>query len=148
MLTQNTHVRDTLIRMDVLNSLPVERQNAINELYNEFKSIHYIDVRTAMGPDQFARESKRQAAKRQDNLCRVFRIEQKIKLLLRTDEQIEADERAKQAQELKDRITKLGYEIRYFETYCSRKISSNRDNATKREYQRLKQELAKLQPAK
>lgn len=54
------YVRDTIVRYELLESLPEARQVKIQNLTNEFKALGYIDVRCHMGPDQWARVTQRQ----------------------------------------------------------------------------------------
>jgi hypothetical protein len=145
MIIQSTWVRDTLIKIDVYNSLPAERQQAINKLYEEFKNSGYIDARTEIGPDQWARMSDKQRAKISATASRVFRIEAQIKLLLRSDCQIVADKEKEQAQKLADRVQYLTYRKRTIEEICTRRLKSKRNNTTKQEYQEIVAELTQLQ---
>lgn len=147
MITQNTWVRDTLIRVEVYNSLPAERKQAIDKLYEEFKNSNYIDARTEIGPDQVRRMSDKQRAKISTTACRVFKIECEIKLLMRSDAEIVAEQAKEQAQKLADRIQYLQYRKRDIENLCTRRLNSKRHNSTKQEYQEVVTELAKLQPA-
>lgn len=140
----NTWVRDTLIRQEVLETLPANRQQQIADLVKEFQSLGYIDVRTQLGPDQARRESQKQKDKRNVTTLRAFRIEEKIKLLLRTDAQIDSDELKKIHEQRAATKERLCYRIRDIETYCSRQLNSARMNATKQEYQQLKTQLAAL----
>lgn len=147
MITQNTWVRDTLIKVEVYNSLPPERRQAIDKLYTEFKNSGYIDARTEIGPDQWARMSEKQRAKIGATATRVFRIECEIKSLMRSDAEIVADQQKEQERIKKKRIEQLANCITNLELYCAKQIYSNRNNATKQEYQRLKAEYNKLNPA-
>jgi hypothetical protein len=147
MITTNTWVRDTLINVDVYNSLPAERQQGINKLVAEFQTIPYIDARTEIGPDQYARMSDKRRNEISQNACKVFAIEQQIKLLLRSNAQIVADEQKAQAQKLAERIRYLTHRKQTIEDFCSRRLNSKRNNTTKQEYQEVVQELEMLKAA-
>ena len=147
MITQNTWVRDTLINVDIYNSLPIERKQAIDKLYEEYKNSGYIDARTEIGPDQARRMSDKQRAKISTTACRVFKIECEIKLLMRSDAQIVAEQQQEAAKKLADRIQYLKYRKRDLENLCTRRLNSKRHNSTKQEYQEIVTELANLNPA-
>jgi hypothetical protein len=143
-MTTNTWVRDTLIRLDVYNSLPEQRQVAIKLLVIEYEALGYIDARTELGPDQAARMSQRQKDALSEKTLKAFWIEDEIRELLKSDEQL-AEER--KAQELKDLEAKRQYlrnSIRMYEECCTRKLASKRDNGTKRHYAELKAQLKAL----
>src|ERR1044072_2400863 len=144
MISTNTWGRDTLIKVDVYKSLPIERQQAITKLYNDFKAIPYIDARTELGPDQVRRMSDKKRNEISKNACKVFAIEQQIKLLMRSDAEIVADEQKKQEQKLRDRITYLNNRKNQIEQYCKRQLDSKRTNATKTEYSQIVAELGSL----
>lgn len=137
-------IRDTIIREEVFNTLPHDKQNALSELVQEFSKINYIDVRTQLGPDQARRMSERQKRSIQDNMLKVFEIEGKVKQLLKTDDQLKKENEAAQSKAKEDRINKIKYRIRDIETYLQRKLTSNRKNPTKTEYQELQTELHNL----
>lgn len=147
MITQSMHVRDTLIRIDVYNSLPAERQQAIAALVDEFNGLGYIDARTEIGPDQYRRMSDKQRAKISSTASKAFAIEAKIKLLLRSDCQIVADNQREAAKKVAERILQLSSRKRTLEQVYPHYINSKRDNITKREYLQIVAELAQLQPA-
>ena len=144
MITRNTWVRDTLIRVDILQTLPTERQQAIVRLYTEFKGLGYIDARTEIGPDQYARMSQ----KRRDHIStiasRVFRIEQEIKKLMKSDEQLEQERLQIVAKAKEEKIRQLQHRKETIEQFCYKKLKSKRDNSTKREYEAVNIELHKL----
>lgn len=147
MFTKNTWVRDTLIRMDIYNSLPADRQQGIAKLYNEFKAIPYIDARTELGPDQVRRMSEKRRKQIGANACKVFAIEQQIKLLMRSDAQIVAENQKEQEQKLAERIQYLTHRKRTIEDFCTRRLNSKRNNTTKQEYQEVVSELEILKAA-
>lgn len=141
MLTTNTWVRDTLIRIDVYNSLPIERQQGITKLVAEFQTIPYIDARTELGPDQIRRMSDKKRNEISHNACRVFAIEQQIKLLMRSDAQIVADEQKAQEKNRAEVIRRLEHRKKTIEEFCSRRLNSKRNNTTKQEYKTVLEEL-------
>lgn len=137
-------IRDTLINYEVLNSLPADRQERIKLLTVEFNGLGYIDARTAIGPDQYARMSAKQRDKLSNTTCKAFAIESEIKELLKSDDQLsrEAEEAKEKAKN--NRIQAIQYRIRDIESFLQRKLQSNRDNPTKKEYRELKAELQSL----
>lgn len=145
MITQNTLVRDYLIRVDVYNSLPADRQQAIAALVTEFKGLGYIDARL-IGVDQVRRQSDNERQRLQAIRSRVFAIETEIKLLMRSDAEILEDQQKEQERNKKKRIEQLANCINNLELYCPKQIHSKRNNVTKQEYQRLKTEYNELNP--
>jgi hypothetical protein len=71
-------------------------------------------------------------------------IEQKIKELLKPDEQLKKEAEEKAKIELQKTIDRIGYRIRDIEMYLQKKLTSNRENPTKKEYKELKEQLLKL----
>jgi hypothetical protein len=146
MITKNTWVRDTLIKVDTYNSLPAERQQKIAALVTEFNGLGYVSA-WDIGADQQARMSNRERERLQNIRLRVFRIEETVVELLKTDEQLQAEAAAKAAKAKQDRIQYLKNRKRTIEELLTRKLHSKRDNTTKQEHRQIVAELALLQPA-
>lgn len=143
-MTQPIFIRDTLITPTAYADMNEDKKAALNELISQYRQINYIDVRTQLGPDQIRRMSKRQKESITDNMLKVFSIETKVKQLLKTDTQLQAEAAKQAANDRQDKINRIQYRIRDIETYLQRKLNSNRDNPTKKEYMYLKTELEKL----
>jgi hypothetical protein len=143
-MKNSTFIRDTLIDINIYNQLSDAKKQQIDELISEFGGIHYIDVRYEIGPSQIARMSKSQHEKISSDMLKVFAIERKIKELLKPDEQLKKEAEEKSKIELQKTIDRIGYRIRDIEMYLQRKLTSNRDNPTKKEYRELKEQLLKL----
>jgi hypothetical protein len=137
-------IRDTLIRSEHYNAMNEDKKAQLNDLISQYRAIHYIDVRTQLGPDQARRMTDRQRKSITDNMLKVFAIEAKVKELLKTDSQLEAEAAKQAAKDKQARIDKIGYRIRDIEMYLQRKLNSNRENPTKKEYRELKKELSEL----
>ena len=142
--TTGFFIRDTLVSADTYNAMPDNKKEALNELLKQYRSVNYIDVRTQLGPDQIRRMSERQKSSIANNMLKVFEIESKVKELLKTDEQLQTEAIKEAAKAKQDRINKIGWRIRDIEMYLQRKLASNRENPTKKEYRELKAELATL----
>ena len=143
-MERSKYIRDTLISKEVFNSLPKERQDKINVLVDKFDNLGYIDVRYCVGPDQAGRMSDRQRKQILNTTTQVFEIERQIKLLLRSDEQIAKDEKEATMEKLSAEISATKNSISILEKYCNHKLSTNRNNATKREVHRLTAKLTEL----
>jgi predicted transposase YbfD/YdcC len=143
-MTNSIFIRDTLVTVADYEAMNDDKKAALNDLISQYRKINYIDVRTQLGPDQIRRMSHRQYKSISDNMLKVFAIETKVKQLLKTDIELEAEANKQAAKNRQDRINRIQYRIRDIETYLTRKLSSNRENPTKKEYRELKEELAKL----
>ncbi len=145
-LGKSYHVRDTLVNKDIFNSLPADKQAEITRLTEEFQKLGYIDARTELGPDQIRRMSEKQKNKMAETASAAFAIENKIKQLLKSDEQVGKEEKSERLSELKGRKTQLISRIQNLETigFLKKKIDSPRANATKTDYQQTKAELEKV----
>ena len=137
-------VRDTLVNYDVLNSLPVEKKARIIELTQQYSRLGYIDARTQIGPDQYRRMSQKQHEQISNKAVQVFAIESEIKQLLKSNEQLQAEQVKEDAKAKQDRINRIQWRIRDIEMYLQRKLTSNRENPTKKEYRELKEHLILL----
>lgn len=140
----NIHVRDTFISQTAFDAIPEARQQLITKLVNDFKNLGYIDARTEIGPDQWARMSEKRRQQISNTASRVFAIESLIKQLLRTDEQIASDELKEHQKQLESKKQSLKHQIKTLEDFCKRKLESKRSNSTKVAYQLLKDELSGL----
>lgn len=143
-MTTGIFIRDTLISPAAYAAMNEDKKAALNDLISQYREINYIDVRTQLGPDQIRRMSKRQHESITDNMLKVFAIETKVKQLLKTDSELEAEATKQAAKDKQDRINRIQYRIRDIEAYLQRKLTSNRENPTKREYRELKTELENL----
>jgi len=117
----------------------------LNALIKQYGQIHYIDVSTEIGPSQSIRMSKRQKDSICSNMLKVFAIERQVKELLKTDSQLEAEAIKEAAKAKQDTINRITWRLRDIEAYLQRKLTSNRENPTKKEYRELKAQLAELQ---
>jgi hypothetical protein len=143
-MTTGIFIRDTLISPAAYAAMSEDKKAALNDLISQYRAINYIDVRTQLGADQIRRMSKRQHESITDNMLKVFAIETKVKQLLKTDSELEAEATKQAAKNKQDRINRIQYRIRDIETYLQRKLTSNRENPTKKEYLELKTELENL----
>jgi len=141
-MQESIWIRDTLIRKEIFDTLPVIRQHKIDDLIKEYQGSNYTDARYHIGPSQNARMSNCQREQISNTALRVFRIEEDVKLLMRSDEQIKADEKAEQVKKVELQIRSVESSIKNLEEYCSKKLSSNRDNNTKKAY-RMEQDRLK-----
>lgn len=137
-------IRHTLIDYSHLETLPEDRRNKIAELSNQFSKIGYIDATTQIGPDQWARTSQKQRDSISSKAIQAFRIEDEIKQLLRSNEQIEQDNQSEIKRQRQSRIDYINNRLRVITDFCQRKLQSNRENPTKKEYRTLKAELSEL----
>lgn len=140
----NTWIRDTFIKQSVFDSLPADRQERIRAIITQFKGLGYIDARTEIGPDQYARMSEKRRQQISATASQVFRLEQEVKLLLRSNEQIVADEQAEAVKNLAEQKRRIEYRLKTIENLCSRRLHSKRENSTKAEYRELKVQLQAL----
>ncbi len=145
-MTQGVFIRDTLVTVAAYEGMNEDNKAQLNDLISQYRGINYIDVRTQLGPDQIRRMSKRQHESITDNMLKVFAIETKVKQLLKTDSELEAESIKQAAKDKQDRINRIQYRLRDIETYLQRKLTSNRENPTKKEYRELKAELETLNP--
>lgn len=143
-MTTGIFIRDTLISPAAYAAMSEDKKAALNDLISQYREINYIDVRTQLGPDQIRRMSKRQHESITDNMLKVFAIETKVKQLLKTDSELESEATKQAAKDKQDRINRIQYRIRDIEAYLQRKLTSNRENPTKKEYRELKTELENL----
>jgi hypothetical protein len=139
----NIHIRNTLISDKAFNAIPVERQEKIKALVTEYQGLGYVSA-WDIGRDQWARTSKKQADRMNKTRLRVFRIEDEVNELLKTDEQLAKEQVQAKAKELANRRQYLENRIEQLKSFCFRKLESKRDNGTKREYQELINELKSL----
>lgn len=139
-------IRNTLVNYSHLEKLPIDRQKKIKELTVKFNAIGYIDASTEIGPDQWRRTTDKQRKKMSAITLHAFKIEDEIKELLKTNYEL-ADEAKKDTLKAKeDTIKKIKWRLRDIEAYLQRKLTSNRENPTKKEYKELKAQLLELQP--
>ena len=99
------HIRDTYIDFDKLKTSPNKEE--IEKLIKEFGELGYVDVRTEMGPDQWARMSKGQKEKMDDTRHKAWDIESKIKHLLKSKEETDKENSAEETKKLKDKLLQL-----------------------------------------
>lgn len=137
-------IRDTLVSVDVYNAMSENKKAQLNELIKQYKAINYTDVRTELGPDQIRRMSKKQRENITNNMSKVFAIESKVKELLKTDEQLQGEAKKQADKNKQDRIKSIQYRIRDIKTYLNHKLTSKRENTTKKEYRDLQTELEQL----
>lgn len=140
----NIHVRDIFISQSAFDAIPVNRQEQIKKLVKQFQASGYIDARTEIGPDQWARMSEKRRNQISETASKVFRIEEEIKELLKTDEQLAKEQEQRNIEALANRRKQLENRINQIEQFLPRKLASKRNNATKREYQELKAQVEKL----
>jgi len=138
-------IRNTLVNYSHLEALPQDRQDKIKELTVTFNSIGYMDATTEIGPDQWRRTSDKQRAKIGNTTLQAFAIEDEIRHLLKTDEQLSAEAIKEAAKAKQDTINRITWRLRDIEMYLQRKLTSNRENPTKKEYRELKEQLTALQ---
>jgi hypothetical protein len=139
-LNSNIWVRDTLIDKDLVNALPIKKRIKILSLIDQFKKSGYIDVRTEMGPDQWARVSKKRKEEISKTQIRVFAIESEIKELLKSDEQVEKERNAESIKKLTSRKTQLTRQIDDLKSSFGRRLTG-RENGFTRTYNSAVQEL-------
>lgn len=137
-------IRDTLVSVDAYNAMSENKKAQLNELIKQYQAINYIDVRTELGPDQIRRMSKKQRENITDSMSKVFAIESKVKELLKTDEQLQEEAKKQADKNKQDRINRIHYRIRDIKTYLNHKLTSKRENPTKKEYRDLQTELEQL----
>lgn len=137
-------VRDTLVNYSILESLPIERRDKIKELTIKFNQLGYVDARTQIGPDQWARTSQRQRDRISNKASEAFRIETEIKELLKTDDQLQKEAEQRNKEQREARIQQIKYRLRDIEQFLSHKLKSNRENTTKKEHRELTAELKTL----
>ena len=82
------HIHDTLIHPDVFNSLSPSKQEQILELKKEYESIHIVRPAYEIGPNQWARMSQKERDRIGSNLVRGQKIEDEVRKILKSDEQI------------------------------------------------------------
>ncbi len=140
-MTTGIFIRDTLIRPETYNAMNEDKRTQLDELIRQYGRINYIDVRTQLGPDQIRRMSDKQRQSISDNMLKVFSIESQVKRLLKTDDELLAEATKQAMEDKKNRINKIQYRIRDIEQFLQRKLTSNRENPTKKEYRELKTEL-------
>lgn len=140
----NIHVRDTFISQAAFSAIPSDRQARIQELVKEYNGSGYISA-WDIGPDQAARLSDRQRERLSNTRLRVFRIEEEIRELLKSDDQLKKEAEQKAAAEKQNRIQYLRNRLTQIMTYCKKQLFSNRMNATKREWEQIQNELKSLQ---
>jgi len=137
-------IRNTLVNYSHLEALPQDKQDKIKELTVKFKSIGYRDATTEIGPDQWRRTSNKQRAKMSDITLQAFAIEDEIKQLLKTNDQLAAEAQKDALKAKQDTINRITWRLRDIESYLQRKLTSNRENPTKKEYRELKAQLLEL----
>lgn len=141
-LTHSTHVRNTLVDKEYVNSLPEEKRKRIVALVKEYNESGYIDATTQLGPDQARRMSDRQRDSLTQTASRVFRMEDEVKQLLKPDDQESREQKEAERKQLSGRKLQLERYIENLQTMFPQKLESKRDNPTKRSLAGAKEELA------
>ena len=139
------HIRDTLVLPERLNILPQENVIEILQIKEEFNKLGYIDFRYEMGNDQIRRMSKNQALKLEKIRNKVWELESRVRELLKTPEEVEAQQKQQVEKEAQEKLTRLKYRKRDIESYCQRYLQSKRENATKQEYQDIIKQIEILE---
>lgn len=142
---QSFYIRDTLVRKEIFEKLPIESQNEILKLKKEFESLGYIDARTQVGPNQWARQSSSQKKQFSDKALEAFKIENKIKELIKSDEQKNKELDEEDKQKLNSRKSQLIRQIRDLETMFPHKLQSSRDNPHKKSLKLAQDELEQIE---
>ena len=137
-------IRNTFVNYEHLKTLPTDRQEKIKELTAEFNKLGYIDATVEIGPNQWARTSAKQRNNISNKAIQAFDIESQIKQLLKTNAQLQKDEEEKQQQQKHIRVNYITNRIKMIEQFLQRKLNSNRENPTKKEYRELNEELITL----
>ena len=140
-MNQNFWIRDTLVRVEVLQSLSEVKQAQIKSLADQFNKLGYIDARTELGPSQQARMSDKQKERFSDIALKAFAIESEVKELLKSDSELEAERLRNIGNIRQQQIDYLTNSIRNLKNCCAHKLASNRDNPTKRTLADYEQQL-------
>jgi hypothetical protein len=126
------HVRDTFVSFKELEDNPNKQQ--IMNLVDEYKKIPYIEARTEIGPDQWARTSEKRRQEIQNNASKVFAIEMKIKQLLKKQDVVDNEKKEARIKEIEGQLLQ---KKRYIEQVESLGKMSHKDNGKlKISYQR------------
>ncbi len=110
------HVRDLYVDYAKLNALPQDKQDKIAKLVDEYNKLNYLDARTEIGPDQWARSSDKQRDKIASTSTQAFVIEQKIKHLLRPDGEVSAENKQEEIRKLTQQIDAAKSQIKFIES--------------------------------
>lgn len=86
-------VRDTLVRPEEFNSQSEKDKKRMLELKREFDNLGYRDVRTEIGPAQWARTTKKGRSDLENRMLRTFRIEDELRMLKRSPQQKYSDKK-------------------------------------------------------
>jgi hypothetical protein len=131
-LSQSTHVRDTLLDKDIINSLSEQKRIRILSLLDVYNKSGYIDARTQLGPDQVRRMSEKQRDQISATAAKVFRIENEIKELLKSDDQLSREAIEKERRELEAQKGQKENYIKLLRNVYRKKLESPKDNNVKR----------------
>jgi len=130
-IEKSFYVRDTLVDKDHFNSLPIEKRKAITEAIAKAPR-NYIDARTALGPDQARRMNDKQRDKLSDTALQMFRVEDEVKELLKSDDQAEKEKTQARIKELESKKLQLTRHNETLHQVYKHKLESKRDNPAKR----------------
>jgi hypothetical protein len=142
-LDKSAVVRQTVVRPEAFNALPVEKRQRASELIHEYQGLHYIDPSLVL-PDQWARTSERQKRHQQNTLLRVFAIERELKELLKPEAQIQTEVAERELSKLDSRQVQLGRQKKDLQSMFARQLQSPRPNRYKTTLALVDKEIAEL----
>lgn len=138
-------IRDLVITHEQWEKLPIDKQQQIESLYNEFTTLGYVDARFHCGPSQHARMTNRQRQDMQSKRLRVFEIESIIKDLLVPDSYREKNIKD---QDLRNGLALLNrLKSQIVDCCCAyaKKMQSKRLNAEKRHVADLENQVKEVE---
>ena len=108
---ENFYIRNTLVKKSEFDKLSPEKKSEILKLKDEYDKLGYVDATTQIGPDQARRMTGKQKSELGDTTSKVFRIEDRVKQLLKSDEQIKKEQENTNLENAKSRMSQLNRQI-------------------------------------
>lgn len=144
-ISKSFWIRDTLVDKDKFDALPEQNKQEILKLKADFDNLGYIDARTQIGPDQQNRQTNTQKKRLSNTALKAFEIEDKIKKLLKSDEENKKEIDQQKLRMLQDRKSQLMRQINDLTSIFPHKLNSTRNNPYKKSYSLAKEELENIE---
>lgn len=147
-ITKAINIRDTFLYPEEFAKLSLEEKAEALSLQNEQSKSGYVDVRTAMGPDQWFRVTKKQRSQIEKNMLSTFSREDRLRELKKSPAQRSEERKNKLLKKINGRMLQINNQIKWLESVESKKLNSRRSNSTKVAYKVITNELKSLEKAK
>lgn len=143
-ISVGVHVGETLVSAERYNELSPEKKSELRRLQAEYNAIGVVRPSLELGPDQTRRMSQKEKDKVSSNLVKGFDVERRIRGVLQTDVEKNAQDVARQLRDIDGRVSQLRRHIEDLESVYRKKLDSPRPNNVKFDYEQSQSELKGL----